>query len=94
MSSVFEWWIKDEVVQRPRHHSVSKHLKTREYKTGHPDAVRLEQYTLDGQYVGTHPSAAAAARALNGNPSTIRAVIDSENRTAFGYRWVAAKGLR
>ena len=49
----------------------------------------VDQYTLDGKYIQTFPSAVAAAQALNIKRSNISASITGRTnvKTAGGFRW-------
>lgn len=63
------------------------------------EAVEVYQYALDGTYITSYPSQAAAARALgkdyNGSSASInRAISDDSSkkrRTAFGFQWSKIK---
>lgn len=57
--------------------------------------VTVYQYDLNGQYVTEHESMTGAARKLgHSNPgaeSAIRAVLNHERQTAYGYQWSREK---
>ena len=48
---------------------------------------KVEQYTLDGQYVATYANGAEANRAMGGKSDTITHVIHGRNKTAYGFKW-------
>ena len=82
-------------------HTVSKILNNRQIeKLSNKDAVQkalgkiVNQYTLEGEYIQSFPSAKAAAMALgkitttsNGASSHISAVCNGKRKTAYGYKW-------
>lgn len=48
---------------------------------------KVEQYTLDGQYVATYANGAEANRAMGGKSDAITHVIHGRNKTAYGFKW-------
>lgn len=59
------------------------------------ETVPVYQYDLNGQYVAEHESMTGAARKLGhdapGAESAIRAVLNHERQTAYGYQWSKEK---
>lgn len=54
------------------------------------DLTRIQavvQYSLAGEKVAVYKSLSAAAKALNIDPSNLRTVLNSETKTAGGFRW-------
>ena len=81
--------------------TVSKILNNRQIeKLSNKDATQkalgkiVNQYTLEGEYIQSFPSARAAAIVLgkitstsNGASSHITAVCNGKRKTAYGYKW-------
>ena len=82
-------------------HTVSKILNNKQIeKLSNKDALQkalgkiVNQYTLEGEYIQSFPSAKAAATALgkitmtsNGASSHISSVCNGKRKTAYGYKW-------
>ena len=50
-------------------------------------AREVFQYSLNNEFIQAFPSIAAAAKAVNGDASLIRRILDSETKTAYNYKW-------
>lgn len=52
-----------------------------------PNRKTVYQYTLDGEFVSEYPSLVAAAKKMNGSPSTIGLCCKGKIKSAFGFLW-------
>ena len=55
--------------------------------TGLAKGIKVEQYTLDGEYIQTFDSAKKASEKLGINHSNICSCCRDERKTAGGYKW-------
>lgn len=53
----------------------------------HPSSKRVEQYTLDGEHIGTWDSCIEAGKALGVNGANIQRCARGDRKTAHGYLW-------
>ena len=62
------------------------HTKGRHGKD-HPTSKPVEQYTLDGEFIGEYESCVEAANRLGFVANNIQRCAHGKRRTAHGYRW-------
>lgn len=53
----------------------------------HPSSKPVEQYTLDGEFVGEYESGVEAGKALGVNGANIQRCAAGKRKTAHGFRW-------
>ena len=58
-------------------------------ENGSPKARRIEQYTLDGQYIKTFPSLSAAKDELGipRNAAHLSSCARGKRKSAYGFKW-------
>lgn len=76
----------DNSVTNLRKITMSENVLSALYDTKtNPASKRVAQYDLEGNYITSYPSGAAAARALNLDSSTISKVCRGQNKTHGGF---------
>lgn len=70
---------------------LKKRWERRKARGGRTAPKTIFMYTLDGVYVRSFDSLTNAARFFNGNHATISVAIDSNTRTAYGYKWYSKR---
>lgn len=58
----------------------------------HPLSKPIAQYDLDGNFIKTYSCVSEAAREYEVDPTSIRNVLDKENRASAGYQWIRFNG--
>lgn len=70
-----------------------KRAKDHEWRKNHAEAMRrtkskpVDQFTIDGQFIKTWPSAREAARVLGYSQGNISTCCNGKQKTAYGHIW-------